>query len=210
MRKPRRCAGVVMALAVALLAVVMACGERTETSQSRGFPFPAVPLMSLTGKDVLTAQAPRGKARVVNLWATWCEPCRREMPSLQRLHQLADPATLAVIGISVDSDLNLAREFLLQYGLTFPNYGDSEQKLARDGLRVQAFPATFLVAADGTVRARITGARDWASPELLRMLAQTLDTPVIEKYSAISETKIPDRSAQEWVANGTGEAQPDR
>jgi thiol-disulfide isomerase/thioredoxin len=168
-------------LVLALLAGVIACGERAGAPQTVGYLFPAVPLANLTGKDVVSPDALRGKARVVNFWATWCEPCRKEMPSLQRLHQLADPAKLSVIGFSVDTDLNLAREFLLQHKLTFPNYSDAEQKLARDALMVQAFPVTFLVAADGTVRARITGARDWASPDTLRLLAQTLNTPVAEK-----------------------------
>jgi peroxiredoxin len=100
------------------------------------------------------------------------------MSSLERLHRQADPARLRVIGISVDADLNLAREFLLQHQLTFANYTDGEQKLARGLLKIQAFPATFVVAADGGVKAQITGARDWSSAETLRLLEQALDTPL--------------------------------
>jgi len=191
-RKHRWHAALAAALAAALLAGATACGDRTGEALPRAQVFPVVPLLSLTGDKVLSHQALRGKAHVVNFWATWCEPCRKEMASLERLHQLADPATLLVVGISVDTDLNLAREFVLQRRLTFPSYGDSEQKLARDRLGVVAFPATFLVAADGTVRARITGARDWASPNMLRLLARALDTPSVEKYSANYRKKLPD------------------
>lgn len=159
------------------MAGITACGERATTPFGVGEAFPAVTLNNLSGKDQLAPEALRGKAWVINVWATWCEPCRKEMPSLERLHRQADPAKLAVIGLSVDTDLNLAREFLLQHQLTFPNFSDSEQKLARDKLKIQAFPATFLVAADGTIKARITGARDWSSAETRQLLAQTLDTP---------------------------------
>lgn len=163
------------------LAGIVACGERTGAGFVPGQPFPAVPLVSLTGNQVLPSEALRGKALVINFWATWCEPCRKEMPSLERLHRLADPAQLSVIGLSVDTDLNLAREFLHQHQLTFPNYTDGEQKLARGLLQIRAFPATFLVAADGSVKAKITGPRDWSSVETRRLLQQTLGTAVPAK-----------------------------
>jgi peroxiredoxin len=121
-------------------------------------------------------EALRGKALVINFWATWCEPCRKEMASLERLHRQADPAKLAVLGVSVDTDRYLAQEFLLQQRLTFANYSDAEQKLARAALGIQAFPATFVVAPDGSLRARITGVRDWGSADMLRILEQTLAT----------------------------------
>lgn len=171
-------------LTVATLIALVACGEHAPKGIAVGYPFPVIALPGLTGKPALSAEArlfPSGKAAVINFWATWCEPCRREMPSLERLHRLADPAKLVVIGVTVDTDLNLAREFLLQYQLAFPNYSDSAQKLARDVLRVSAFPATFLVAADGTVRAQITGPRDWDNPEALRWLEGMLGNFVASK-----------------------------
>lgn len=167
-----------VACAALLLAGLIACSERKAQSFQPGQVFPPVPLVSLTGGASALPETLRGRALVINFWATWCEPCRKEMPSLERLHQQIDPAKLAVIGVSVDTDLNLAREFLHQYALTFPNYSDSTQKLARDSLKIQAFPVTFLVAADGTVRAQITGARDWASPDTLDLLERTLNVSI--------------------------------
>jgi thiol-disulfide isomerase/thioredoxin len=168
----------VFACAALLLAGLIACSERKPQSFQPRKVFPPVPLVSLTGGRSVLPEALRGRAVVINFWATWCEPCRKEMPSLERLHRQINPAKLLVIGVSVDSDLNLAREFLHQYALTFPNYTDSAQKLARDSLKIQAFPVTFLVAADGTVRARITGARDWASADALDLLERTLDVSI--------------------------------
>lgn len=168
-RFPRTCAGL-------LLLGLMACGEHAPKPFPLGQAFPEAPLASLAGDAAVLPQALRGKAVLINFWATWCEPCRKEMPSLEQLHRQIDPARLSVIGVSVDTDLNLAREFLLQHAITFANYTDGAQKLARDPLGIRAFPATFLVAADGTVKAVIIGARDWASAETLQLLERALFT----------------------------------
>lgn len=159
-----------------LLLGLMACGERAPTPFPVGQAFPVVPLLSLASDAATLPEALRGRTTLINFWATWCEPCRKEMPSLEQLHRQIDPARLSIIAVSVDADLNLAREFLLQHAITFANYTDGAQKLARGPLGIRAFPATFVVAADGTVKAVITGARDWASVETLQMLEQALST----------------------------------
>ncbi len=168
--------GVLLLLCV--IGALGACSESPAPGAAPGTAFPVLPLASLTGGAVLSPDVLSGKALVINFWATWCEPCRKEMPSLERLHLQADPEKLAVLGVSVDTDLHLAREFLLQHKLTFANYTDGEQKLARGALNVQAFPVTFLVAPDGTIKARINGVRDWGSADTLRMLEQALVTPI--------------------------------
>ncbi len=167
---------IALLLMVLLMSPMGGCGDRNATVPVGGMAFPVIPLANLTDGTALLPHALRGKVLVINFWATWCEPCRKEMPSLERLHRQTDPAKLAVLGISVDSDRNLAREFLLQHRLTFTNYSDGEQKLARGALNIQAFPVTFIVAPDGTLKARITGVRDWASADTLHMLEQTVAT----------------------------------
>lgn len=157
-----------------MLLGLMACIEREPKPFPVGQVIPAVPLPNLAGDAAKLPEALRGRTTLINFWATWCEPCREEMPSLEQLHRQINPARLSVIGVSVDTDLNLAREFLLQHAITFANHTDGAQKLARDALGIRAFPATFVVAADGTVKAVITGARDWASAETLQLLEQAL------------------------------------
>ena len=166
-----------------LLSAIGACNRPTavEPKPASGEPFPILTFSTLTDGKPFLPDTYRGKALVINFWATWCEPCRKEMPSLERLHRQADPDRIAVLGVSVDTDINLAREFLLQYQLSFANFSDVEQKLARGQLNIQAFPVTFLVAADGTLKARITGIRDWASPESVLLLEQMLAVPVTQK-----------------------------
>ena len=100
-----------------------------------------------------------GTALVVNVWASWCPPCVIEMPSLQKLGDLFNPRDLRVIGVSVDSDLNLVREFLIRSKLSFPILLDQGNKV----LRIPIFPSTFLLRRDHTIAKIVVGEQDWAS-----------------------------------------------
>lgn len=158
------------------LFLLAACGEDSRRVQAEvGAQLPAVILTGLTDEAPASTGALRGTALIINFWATWCEPCRREMPSLERLsHRLAAHG-VRVIGVSIDADLNLAREFVRAYQLTFPMYADGDKKAFQSALRVNALPQTMLVTADGTIAARITGTRDWDSAEAKRLVEQALN-----------------------------------
>ena len=106
---------------------------------------------------------------VLNIWATWCPPCRREIPGLDRLSQTLDPKRFAVIGLSTDDDALLASEFLIQNGITFTNFFDQKGKMSRQ-LGLQVYPETFVIAQDRTLVRRMTGLRDWSSPDMVNML----------------------------------------
>lgn len=130
--------------------------------------IPELILTSLGGAQIST-QTFRGKLLVLNVWATWCPPCRREMPSLERLSKHVDSKRIVVAGVSVDTDTNLALEFLGQNGVTFRNFTDPDRKIA-GALSVFAYPETLLIAPDGKIVHRILGERDWNSPDMLRVL----------------------------------------
>ena len=138
-----------------------ACRNDKSAGLAQGDRFPDIVLPALDGHITLSATY-RDVPLVVNFWATWCEPCRREMPSLEKLSTFFDPKDLLVIGISVDSDFNLAREFSLRYKLTIPMLSDSDQALSNGILRIPAFPITYLLRRDRTIARIIVGARDWA------------------------------------------------
>jgi cytochrome c biogenesis protein CcmG, thiol:disulfide interchange protein DsbE len=111
---------------------------------------------------------------LINVWATWCEPCRREMASLERLHRGLGGSGIRIIGVSVDRDVNLAREYVRGQGLTFPNLSDPDQALVRDRLAVTKLPTTVAIGSDGRVRWREVGARDWDGPPLRDRVLQSL------------------------------------
>jgi peroxiredoxin len=106
-----------------------------------------------------------GKWLILNVWATWCGPCRQELPSLDRLSRELDTEQFVVLGLSVDQDEHVLREFLLERKIQFRNYRDKNMAVANDVLGVRAFPSTFVVAPDGELKKVIEGWRYWDTPE---------------------------------------------
>lgn len=133
-----------------------------------GGEFPAFVLEAISDGDA-ASNALHEKMLVVNVWATWCAPCRREMPSLEQLSKTLNPQHFAVIGLSVDEDVLLASEFLNQHKITFPNFYDKGGVMAKR-LGLLAYPETFLIAPNRTLVRRMTGFHEWSSPEMVEML----------------------------------------
>lgn len=133
-----------------------------------GQPFPAF-MLDFISKNNDAAPALQGKLLVLNIWATWCPPCRREMPSLELLGKTLDPKRFAVVGLSIDEDTLLAAEFLVQHGITFVNFFDQGGQLSRP-LGLKAYPETFVIAPDRTLLRRMTGFHDWGTPEMVSLL----------------------------------------
>lgn len=147
-------------------AFIPACQKGEPKELKQGDRFPDIALPSLDGHMTSFTAYP-DVALVINFWATWCEPCRREMPGLEKLSTFFHPNELRVIGVSIDSDRNLAREFSLHYKLTIPMLSDSDQTLSSGVLRIPAFPATYLLRRDHTIARIIVGAREWAGLEMV-------------------------------------------
>lgn len=161
-------------LAAASGALLPACQPAATPGLSAGQPFPVVALPDLAGRRVALG-GPGSSALLVNFWATWCAPCRREMPSLQRLSALFEPGDLQLVGISVDEDLNLVREFQLRHRIDFELLSDPGQKFARGRLGVAVYPMTYLITRKGVVARAIPGERDWTEENMLREIEQALD-----------------------------------
>lgn len=157
-------------LAFLLLALV-ACDQAAAPAApplAVGQPFPAF-MLDFISKNNDAAPALQGKLLVLNIWATWCPPCRREMPSLELLGKTLDPKRFAVVGLSIDEDTLLAAEFLVQHGITFVNFFDQGGQLSRP-LGLKAYPETFVIAPDRTLLRRMTGLHDWGAPEMVSLL----------------------------------------
>ena len=113
----------------------------------------------------------RGKPLLINVWASWCGPCRSEMGSLERLSRLYDRNRINLIGISTDDDRNQAIDFLIREKVSFRNYIDRNLVLEKI-LKADRLPLTVLVDADGRIIKRIYGARNWDSPEAINLITQ--------------------------------------
>ncbi|WP_326561596.1 TlpA family protein disulfide reductase [Micromonospora sp. NBC_01796] len=121
-------------------------------------PLPDVGLPCFTGGAEVSLAAVRGPA-VVNLWAAWCLPCRKELPAFQRLAERAG-GQLHVVGVDTRDDRDDARDLAGELGLTFPTLFDPGEKL-RSGVAAPGLPATVFVDAQGRIRhLDVTGALD--------------------------------------------------
>jgi thiol-disulfide isomerase/thioredoxin len=129
---------------------------------------PAMDLTDLQGQR-WTAERLKGRAVVLNFWATWCPPCKEELPSLQTLHELGGGNPL-VIGINVRETASRVRRYVESTGLGFPVVLDPQAELAKR-YGITAFPTTLLIGPDGQIRWRVVGEVDWAGAEAGRWIA---------------------------------------
>jgi cytochrome c biogenesis protein CcmG, thiol:disulfide interchange protein DsbE len=122
-----------------------------------GLPVPAYRSTTVAG-DSVSLEALRGKVVLLNVWATWCHPCREEMPELRAILARYESRGLELIGVSVDSDgaRDLVREFMTEFEMTFPVWLDPSERISTQFLLV-GVPTTFLIDRDGVLRWRKTG-----------------------------------------------------
>ena len=113
----------------------------------------------------------RGKPLIINVWASWCAPCRAEMGSLDRLSRRFGGKQFNVIGISIDDDGSAAAAFIKKMNISFVNYLDSKVFL-ENMLGANKIPLTVLVDANGRVLEKVHGSREWDSPEILEAIGQ--------------------------------------
>ena len=115
----------------------------------------------------------RGKPLIINVWASWCGPCRAEMGSLERLSRLKGGQSFAVIGISTDDYPEAALAFVQKTRTSFPHFID-QRLVLENMLGANRLPLTVLVDADGRVVDKVYGAREWDSPESVRLIGKAL------------------------------------
>ena len=119
-----------------------------------GTPLPTFTLPLLGGGE-LSNEDLAGRVTVINVWASWCPPCRSEAPILRRVSEDSNPDRVAFLGVIRNDDPDSAADFVEDYGLRYPNVID-DGSLSR-ALGVRGIPMTYVVAADGTVTAQHFG-----------------------------------------------------
>ena len=172
------------AAAVALLAA--ACGTEGGAPGlvAIGAPAPEYRATTLAG-DSVTLAGLRGRVVLLNVWATWCHPCRDEVPFLQDVHERYAPRGLELVGVSVDAAGEEAsiRDFARRFGMTYPIWRDPGERVSSTFLII-GVPATFLVGRDGTLLWRKTGPVSESDTTFARLLEEALDVPAPAGASA--------------------------
>jgi peroxiredoxin len=147
---------------LAAMLLCSACAPDVERYRplAAGDPAPAF-AAAILGGDTLRLHDLRGETVMLNVWATWCAPCREEMPGLQALHQRYATQGLRVVGVSIDSRGAEAaiRSFLQDHGITFTILHDPGEVVQRQ-FRTSGVPETFLIDAEGSIVHRWIGKFD--------------------------------------------------
>jgi peroxiredoxin len=151
-------------LALVLLVALALPAWGQDLKSWSGGSTPALELTDVEG-TVHRLSDYRGKVVLVNFWATWCAPCREEMPSIEELRLAMQGKPFAVLAVNVGESARVARGFAAKMPLGFPLLLDRDTRTTKSwGARV--LPATFVVGPDGRIRYSYFGALDWARADV--------------------------------------------
>jgi peroxiredoxin len=126
-------------------------GALDDAAPVRGEPAPDFELRTVDG-DLLTLSELRGRVVWINFWATWCRPCRRELPDIEKLYDEKRDAGLEVLAVNYDETADAARDYFDEVGIDLPMLLDSEGSVY-DQYRLQGLPDSFFVDRDGNIAA---------------------------------------------------------
>jgi peroxiredoxin len=143
----------------ALLALLLAsCASLASAVVAVGAPAPDFTLRALSGPN-MRLQEQRGQVVLVNFWATWCGPCRKEMPHLNRIADKYKASGLVMLGVNVDDDVRNAAEVATKLGVKFPVLLDTDKKVSRL-YDLNSMPSTLVIDRSGRVRYLHRGYQD--------------------------------------------------
>ncbi len=157
-------------LGAAALALAVLAGAAAGAVQSR--PAPDFTLPSAAGQNLRLAEQ-RGNVVMLNFWASWCGPCKREMPQLNRLYGKYHSAGFVLLGVNVDEDPRNAIGASSRLGVQFPVLFDAAQKVSRL-YELRTMPSTVLIDRDGKVRYVHLGYKDGYEDDYDRQIAELL------------------------------------
>ncbi|TVT50046.1 MAG: TlpA family protein disulfide reductase [Sedimenticola thiotaurini] len=127
---------------------------------------PAFSLATLEG-EIHQLDGYRGQVVVINFWSTWCAPCRKEMPSLERAWQQLKSENIRVLGVAIQDDPEMIARFLKEYQISFPILMDSDGQVAQSW-PFSGIPATFVLDGEGRIVYRALGLREWDHDTILQ------------------------------------------
>jgi thiol-disulfide isomerase/thioredoxin len=150
--------GIVLALAIAARA------DDARLVPLSDFAPALLVLRDLAGNEHALADY-RGRVVLVNFWASWCDPCRAEMPSMQKLREELAGRRFSILAVNYGESRARVADFVKRAAVGFPVLLDPDQETAR-AWRVRVLPVSFVVGADGSVKYRAVGEVDWTSPAI--------------------------------------------
>ena len=157
----------------AMAAAALAAGSLGALAEADFKPWKGKATLPLAGNDIegrpVDLKSMQGRVLVVNFWATWCEPCRDEMPSLQRLREKLAGQPFEVITVNFGESAEKIAQFIGKEKVTLPVLLDTQKETAKRW-GVGGLPMTFLVDARGRVRYSVFGERDWSEGPSLALV----------------------------------------
>jgi peroxiredoxin len=136
-----------------------------------GDSAPSFSIKADSGKTI-TPKDFGGKVLVLNFWATWCQPCVEETPSLVALSNRLASKGLTVVGVSVDTDAKAYQTFINRFGVKFETFRDAESNIPAE-YGTFKYPETYIIK-DGKVIQKVVGQKNWATPETIAELQKLL------------------------------------
>lgn len=153
-----------------LASLLLLCGSALAAPQTLSVvaDTPMAPDFTLEDTDGKTYRLSdlRGKVVLINFWATWCPPCREEMPSMQRAWEQLQEKDVVLLAVDVGEDADTVFQFTANYPVEFPLLLDHTGKVA-DAWPLKGLPTTFVIDPQGRIAYRAIGGREWDDPPLL-------------------------------------------
>lgn len=140
-----------------------------------GLPAPDFEVVDARSSVKFSSAEHKGKVTFVNFWATWCQPCREEMPSIEALYrELYNNENFQLITILYRDNPQTALEYMRQNGYTFPLYVDSDSSSSSRVYGVTGVPETYLLDKHGILKKKVIGPAEWNSPEEKNLILSLL------------------------------------
>jgi peroxiredoxin len=130
--------------------VLLAAAATSATAGGNSMPAPDFALPARDGGELRLSEL-RGQVVMINFWATWCGPCRQEMPLLEQIHEKYEPLGFTMLGVNVEQDSAAAREWLKNVPVSFPILFDTKSAVSVS-FGVEAMPSSVLIDREGRVR----------------------------------------------------------